>query len=237
MKKFSRNQLLLLVGVGSMAVAAVLIAFSLAGGSSSKSPSSGHEAAGVFQATSLLHGIPQQGVVLGKPDAPVTLVEYADLQCPYCGVWARDTFPTLVREYVRTGKVRIVFRGMAFVGPDSARGLTAALAAARQQRLWHVVDMLYANQGRENSGWLSDSLLRSIGTQVPGLDAEKMLSERDSAAVADAALGSEQAARDAGIRSTPSFQVGRTGGPLQVLQVSSLDPSAFRPALDSLLSS
>jgi len=128
---------------------------------------------GVFQTTARLRGIPQQGTVLGRPDAPVTLVEYADLQCPYCGVWARETLPQLVREYVRTGKVKLVFRGLAFVGPDSATGLTTALAAANQGRLWQVVDLVYANQGEENSGWLDDELLRSIGGQLPGLDVDR----------------------------------------------------------------
>ena len=82
----------------------------------------------------LLRGIPQQGTALGSPDAPVTLVEYADLQCPYCAQWARDAFPELVRDYVRTGRVRIVFRGLAFLGPDSDAALRAALAAGQQRR-------------------------------------------------------------------------------------------------------
>jgi protein-disulfide isomerase len=61
-------------------------------------------------------GIPQQGAALGDPNAEVTLVEYADLQCPYCAKWSRQALPVLVDEYVRTGKVRIVFRGLAFLG-------------------------------------------------------------------------------------------------------------------------
>jgi Thioredoxin len=232
----SRNRLLLLVGICSTAVAAALIAFSLAGGSSGGSPTR-HEAVGVFGATTLLDGIPQHGNVLGRADAPVTLVEYADLQCPYCGVWARETFPQLVREYVRTGKVRIVFRGLAFVGQDSATGLVTALAAGHQNRLWHVVDILYANQGEENSGWLDEQLLRDVGRQVPGLDVERMLTERSSAAVAGAAAEGQQAAREAGVTGTPSFQIGRTGGMLQPLRVSALSASAFRPALNAALSS
>src|SRR4051812_48259497 len=119
----------------------------------------------------LLRGIPQSGNVLGRPDAPVTLVEYADPQCPYCGIWARETFPTLVREYVRTGKVRIVWRGLAFVGADSRTALATAVAAGQQDRLFDVVALLYRNQGVENTGWVSDALLRRVGAAVPGLDA------------------------------------------------------------------
>ena len=64
-----------------------------------------------------LLGIPQAGVVLGDPNAPVTLVEWADLQCPFCREWSTAAFPALVHDYVRTGKLQIVFRGLAFLGP------------------------------------------------------------------------------------------------------------------------
>ena len=97
----------------------------------------------------------------------MTLVEYADFQCPYCASSARETFPTLVRDYVRTGRVKVVFRGIAMVGPDSLPPLQAAFAAARQDRLWNVTHLVYANQGAENSGWVTERLLRSIGEAVP----------------------------------------------------------------------
>src|SRR5690349_18702280 len=101
------------------------------------------EEAGALAAVSstreLLAGIPQRPTVLGRPGAPVTLVEFADLQCPYGGLWARATLPTLVQRYVRTGKLRIDFRGLAFVGPDSKTALRVAHAAGAQNRLWNVV--------------------------------------------------------------------------------------------------
>ncbi len=97
----------------------------------------------------LLDGIPQEGAVLGRPDAPATLVEDGDVQCPYCAAWASGALPELVRDYVRPGKLRIEFRGLAFVGPESDTGLRAALAAGEQRKLWNVVDLLYQNQGPE----------------------------------------------------------------------------------------
>ncbi len=91
-----------------------------------------------------------------------------------------------MREYVRPGKLRLEFRGLAFVGSDSATALRTALAAGRQNRLWNVVDLLYRNQGTENTGWVTESLLRSVGEATPGLDVGRMLSERGSSAVAGA---------------------------------------------------
>jgi protein-disulfide isomerase len=169
--------------------------------------------------------------LLGSPQAPVTLVEYADLQCPYCAQWARDAFPTIVEEYVRAGRVRIVFRGLSFIGADSDAALRAALAAGQQDRLWDVVHGLFVQQGAENSGWVSGAVLRSFdGT---GLDTQRMLDATHSAGV-ERQLAAAQRATAAGVwRRRPSWQVGpsRVGAP----EVASLEPDAFRHELDQLL--
>jgi protein-disulfide isomerase len=90
---------------------------------------------------------PQHANVLGSPTAPVTLVEYADLQCPYCRDFELQTTPPLVRRYVRTGELKIVFRPLAFIGADSVRGRNAVIAAGLQGKLFDTVQLLYANQG------------------------------------------------------------------------------------------
>ena len=182
---------------------------------------------------SLFRGIPQDGITLGSPDAPVTLVEYADLQCPYCAQWARDTFPAIVDEYVRAGRVRVVLRGLSFLGPDSETALRAALAAGQQDRLWDVVHGLFLRQGAENSGWVTNDVLRSFaGT---GLDTEQMLGGTHSAWVERQLEAARSAAEAAQVPGTPFFQVGRTGGALERLQVESLEPDSFRRELDRLL--
>jgi protein-disulfide isomerase len=173
-------------------------------------------------------GIPQSGAALGDPKAPVTLVEYADLQCPYCAEWARGTLPILVDEYVRTGKLRIVFHGLAFVGPDSEQGLRTAVAAGRQDRLWDVVHGLYLQQGPENSGWITEALLEEIA-------GPKALAQSNEAWVTRRLQLASQAAEAAGVTGTPAFQVGRTGAELRLVPVRSLGPEALRPAIESAL--
>lgn len=184
----------------------------------------------------LLRGIPQDGTMLGDPEAPVTVVEYADLQCPYCKTFALDTLPRLIDEYVRPGKVRLEFRGLAFLGQDSVEALRAVLAAGRQDRLWNVMDLLYANQGQENSGWVTTDLLRAVGAAVPGLDVERMLSEAATAPVQTAIERAQAQAAADGIEGTPSFTVARTGAQKgKLIGAGAIGIEAFRPEIDALL--
>jgi protein-disulfide isomerase len=188
------------------------------------------------QGPRLLAGIPQQGAFLGRADAPVTLVEYADLQCPYCAEWARQTLPVLVSAYVRPGKLRIEFRGLAFIGPDSVKGLRTAVAAGRKGRLWDIVDGLYLVQGTENSGWVSDALLQQIAGAAR-LDYERLVAEREQPWVARELERSSALAHAAHVEGTPTFELGRTGGSMSSVQVRSLDPAGITPAIESLLGS
>lgn len=192
--------------------------------------------AGAGEVEQLLSGIPQDGVALGDPEAPVTLLEFADMQCPFCREWAWDAFPTLVEEYVRDGQLRIEFRPMAFIGEDSGRGARAALAAGEEDRLWHVVELLFRAQGAENSGWVSDELLEAIGSSVDRLDGGMLVSAAEGDETLDERIAASTAEADEnGINSTPSFMLGRTGGELQKIEVSSLGPEGLREQIDALL--
>ncbi len=218
--------------LGSLALAvaaagALVAVFSLGSGGAAAPPTA---LIGVADVGRMLRGVAQHGTALGSPGAPVTLVEFADPQCPYCGMWERDALPTVIARYVRTGKVRIVFDGMDFVGPDSETALRTALAAASQNHFWDVVELLYKNQGMENTGWVTDSLLRAIGGAVPGLDTGRMLADRDSAVVDDAVARASSLAQQLGVTSTPSFAVGPTGGRSQIV-----DARGLTAALDAAL--
>ena len=107
-----------------------------------------------------LTGIPQDGAVLGSPNAGVTLIEYADPQCPGCRAYTENFFPTVVGAYVWPGKVDTEFRGFPFIGSDSVKGYRFFLAAAEQNKLWNLQEAMYRNQGGENSGWITDDLIR-----------------------------------------------------------------------------
>ena len=168
----------MLVGVIAAVVAGAMIATSVLG-SGGDTPTTPETVSGA-DTVALLAGIPQQGPALGRKDAPVTLAEFADLHCPFCGEWSRSAFPEIVRDYVRPGKVRMDFRGLKFIGPDSEEALRFAYAAGLQGKLWHTVDLLYANQGEENSGWVTDEFLASVAAAIPGFDLEQALADESS---------------------------------------------------------
>jgi protein-disulfide isomerase len=231
-KRTSRTVLVAAVVAVSLLVAGAFVAVSAVQGDSSAKRSA---VAPTSPQKSIFAGTEQHGIVLGSPSAPVTLVEFADLQCPYCGEFARDALPQIVREYVRTGRVKVVFQGLAFLGPQSQTALRAVLAAGQQNRAWDVLEGLYARQGAENSGWVTQALLREVGGAAPGLNVAQMLRQSDSASVTRQLRDAERLASQAGVSGTPTFFVGRSGGPMQRVALTSLTAAALRPALDAAL--
>jgi protein-disulfide isomerase len=219
----------------AVALAAVLVGASQISAREPKPEPQAAASAASAHEPSLFAGLPQQGIALGSPKAPVTLVEYADLQCPYCAQWAQATLPTLVADYVRSGKLRIVFHGLAFIGPDSDKALRTAHAAGRENHLWDVVHGLYQRQGAENAGWVTDDLVEQIAAHVPGLDPATLLEDAREPTVEPQLKRAEAAAEAAGVQGTPAFQVGPTGGPLELVQVSSLGPEGIVPAIEASL--
>lgn len=180
-------------------------------------------------------GLPEDGITLGAPDAPLTLTEFADLQCPYCAQFARQALPTLVDDYVRPGKLRLVFRGLHFLGEDSVRGARMAGAMGLQDRLWPFVDLFYLNQEAENSGYADDDFLLELAEAIDGADADAAMSARGSAEV-DAQLAEANAEGERwSVPGTPAFLLGDTGAEPEVLEVRSLEASAFTSVLDARL--
>src|SRR4051794_4535912 len=120
------------VVVGALLLVVAAIALSSSTGGGAKKLSSGSRPSQSAQIDAMFAGIPQQGQVLGRANAPVTLVEFADLKCPVCRDYTAQALPTLVSRYVRTGKLRIVMQPQTFVGSppgDSEHAARFALAA------------------------------------------------------------------------------------------------------------
>lgn len=177
-------------------------------------------------------GIPQEGALLGSTDGTVRVIEYADLQCPACRQYAEAVLPILVDDYVRPGRVLAEFRGLRFLGPDSDKALRFVIAAGLQNRLWNLQEALYRNQGAENSGWVTDDLVRELAGEIPGLDVDRLFADRDSDAVTRLIEEDEAQAKADDVPGTPTVlvQIGDE-------EPYAIDPSLLGPALDDALSS
>jgi protein-disulfide isomerase len=169
---------------------------------------------------------------LGREDAPVTMIEFTDLQCPYCARFAQQTFPRLKSEYIDTGRLRYASRDLPL--SFHAYALPAAVAArcaGEQGQYWPYREALFARQAtldREPYDALAGEL---------GLDLERFQECRKDPAQS-AAVGEDVAlARSHGIESTPSFVIGKVvDGQFVGQQFSGAEPYASVAArVDALL--
>ena len=226
----ARNRNLLIAAAGAVGVVAVLVVVSIVvtgGGDNGSTTTTGGSSA-------LFAGIPQQGTTLGAPSAPVTLVQFEDMQCPVCREYQEDGFSGVVDEYVRPGKVKLRFAGLAFLGSDSEKALSHVLAAGKQGKLWQYVDALYTNQGAENSGWVTDELLERLAGDV-GLDWARLQQDAASSEVKQEAQASAAEAARLQVPGTPSFFVQIGNGQPYHVQPNSFAIDEFRTILDDAL--
>jgi protein-disulfide isomerase len=182
----------------------------------------------------LYEGIPQKGIRLGKAGAPATLVEIADLQCPFCAQYSVTALPTIVEDYVRTGRIAYELRIRSFLGRDSVRAAGAAAEAARENRMFQFADLFYRNQGPENSGYADADFMREIAGQVDGLDVESVVAAADDPLSYPAVERNEMFARRIGSTGTPDFYL-RKNGQLTPLSVQGTSPEDYAAALDAAL--
>jgi protein-disulfide isomerase len=187
----------------------------------------------------LLSGIPQSGAVLGYPRAPVTMQVFSDLECPYCRELALGAQSTLIRRYVRSGKLKIEFRSLrtATRAPLTFRAQqAAALAAGRQGKLWYFVELFYREQRREGSAYVTPAYLLGIARQVPGLKLAAWNAARSSPLLTATLDRDERAAIELGVRGTPAVLIGRSGTRLSYFAPPSLvNASAFEAVIGRLL--
>jgi protein-disulfide isomerase len=227
------------VGVVVVVIVIILIATSGGGSKTAVAPKTPAASQATAEVTALLQGIPQSANVLGNAKAPVTLQYFGDLECPVCREFTLGALPTLISKYVRAGKLKIEYRSLetATREPETFRTQQiAALAAGKQKLMWHYVELFYHEQGEEDSGYVTESFLQGLASQVPGLNTTSWSAARSDPSFANQVTTDAQAANQVGFTGTPSFLIGKTGGSTQKLEYSSLtDPSSFEAAIEKQL--
>ncbi len=145
-------------------------------------------------------------VILGDKNAPVTIIEYSDYQCPFCAKFFQETEPLLTANYVKTGKARLIFRNFQFLGPESAAAAASAECAKDQSKFWVYHDALYAAEaadGKENNGNLTGDLFVKLAADV-GMDTNAFTDCINSGKYVNQIAKDATDAQAVGVDSTPT---------------------------------
>ncbi|PKN95061.1 MAG: hypothetical protein CVU45_00890 [Chloroflexi bacterium HGW-Chloroflexi-7] len=154
------------------------------------------------------------GLTIGDPNAPIILVEFADFQCPGCGSYWSGTEPTVIQNYVETGKVFYTFSPFSFVGSfvnnnpydESIKAAEAAYCANDQGKFWEYRDYLFANQIGENQGAFSEKRLLAFAENL-SLDMDTFTPCLKTAQHYQDVMDANDFASNSGINQTPSFTI------------------------------
>jgi protein-disulfide isomerase len=202
-----RTRLLQLAAGGVFLAIIVVVVVIIVAGGSNKSGGDANNLTETTQVDKLLTGIPQNGTVLGDPNAPVTLYEYGDLQCPICKEYSEEILPPIIEKQVKNGEVKIDYRDFIIISEESIPAGEAALAAGEQGKGWTFIELFYRNQGEERSGYVTDAFIEGIaeGAGVP--DMEKFNEERKSGKFKKTVEETTAQAEKYTFSGTPSFAV------------------------------
>ena len=190
--------------VAALVVVGIVVGVSLAGGGDDDAPSS---ITGAEEVQAQLEGVPQAGNVLGDPDAPVEIIEYADLACPACREASTTTIPEAIDQIVKAGDAKLVFRPIAFISRSSERGALGAEAAGMQDAMWSFTELIYRNQGPEtDQDWLSDELMTEAVDKL-GLDVDQWTADYMGQESEQRFLATESQAQEDEVGVTPTFVI------------------------------
>jgi protein-disulfide isomerase len=201
---------------------------------------------GASDVATLFKGIPQNGFVLGQANAPVLMTEFIDLQCPNCQIFDTQQLPILVQKYVRTGKLRIKVQPWSILDrpgtgvTDSDRGQKATIAAAAQNKAFQFAEVLYDNQGTEDSNWLTDGMVSQIAASVDGLNTAQLIGDANSGATQSAAqqvdsYASSLNAQFSAFTGTPGIFLSKGNGAPKLFASGVPDLGQLEAAINALL--
>jgi protein-disulfide isomerase len=202
--ELERRQRLLQLAAGAafLVIAVVLVLIVVSAGGSGGDASN---IEGKAEVNRLLSGIPQQGMILGEPKAPVELIEFGDLQCPVCAGYAKEILPPIIENQVKKGEAKIDFRNLTIISEESIPAGAAALAAGEQARGWNYLELFYRNQGAERSGYVTDEFMEAVAKTAGVKNLAKWNQDRKQLTGEVEKTTAE--AKELGYEGTPSFAV------------------------------
>ena len=172
--------------------------------------------------------------ILGSKDAPVTIIEFGDFQCPKCYQWFLNEKPTIKSDYIDTEKAKLYFMDFTILGSDSKSAAEASYCADDQGKYWEYHSLLYSNQRGIQGGWASPSALKQFASNI-GLDADKFNTCLNSGEHSDRVAHNMEVGISSGVQGTPSFFVIGPDG--NVVGIGGPQPSiVFAKVIDQMLS-
>ena len=170
---------------------------------------------------------------LGDQNAPITMVEFGDYQCFFCNRYFHETEHDVLKNYVETGKVKILFKDFTIIGPDSINAAHATHCANEEGKFWQYHDILYNNWTGENNGWASSENLFKFAEEI-GLNTDNFNECMLEARYQDLIIASNNDAKALGLDGTPGFFI--IGPDNEVTRISGAQPyDVFKRTFDSEL--
>lgn len=123
---------------------------------------------------SVEHLINENSPVLGDDNAPVTIFDFSDFQCPMCARYSKNIEPSIIADYVNTGKVKLVYKHFAIFGQDSINAAKVSQCVNEQGKFGDFKKILYDNQKGPNTGWASKDNLINFASQIPEINLESL---------------------------------------------------------------
>ena len=174
--------------------------------------------------------------IIGNKSAPITVVEFGDFQCKFCGRFATQTEPLLNSTYIQTSKVNLVFRHFVTHGPDSFKAALASQCANDQGRFWNFYKILYNNQGEENSGWANIENLKKFAANIPNLNIRDFNSCLDTQMHKSLVENDTKFAFASGFQGTPTFIIEKNDGSDQEMLLGAYPFPSFKAIIEKKLS-
>jgi protein-disulfide isomerase len=202
-----RRQRLLQFGAGAVFLVVVAVVVLIVVNSAGNDSGGDTELEGIAATNGLLSGVQQERLVVGDPKAPVNLIEFGDLQCPVCKSYSEEILPAVIQNQVKNGDAKITFRNFTIIGPESVPAGAAAIAAGAQGQGWTYLELFYENQGKENSGYVTDDFLTSVAKGAGVKDLAKWEEERKSKKLLKEVAKTTAQAETFGFSGTPSFAI------------------------------
>ena len=141
--------------------------------------------------------------ILGNDDAKITIIEFADYQCPYCEAFFSQVSPIIRNEYIKNGQAKMQFRDFAFLGPESVWAAEAARCANDQGKFWQYHDLLFNRHNGENQGAFSKENLKKFASEL-GLNTTDFDSCLDTGKYTQAVKDDTDYGRSVGVSGTPA---------------------------------